>query len=106
MKALYLIAVVTSLSVSATAFAARDAGTLFKQYNCTSCHSIDGASVGPSLKAISTKYADEDGALIQLEKKVRNGGSGSFGSMPMPATPKSVSDENIKTMVRWILLQH
>lgn len=105
MKARYLIAFAASLSVSATALAASDAATLFKQSNCSMCHEVTGSSLGPSLKDISAKYAKTDGAQAQLEAKVRNGGKGSFGSMPMPATPKSVSDENIKDIVHWILSQ-
>src|SRR3972149_6941776 len=105
MKARYLIAIAASLSISATAFAASDADILFKKNNCGMCHAAASASLGPSLKDISAKYAKTEGAQAQLEKKVRNGGSGSFGTMPMPATPKSVSDENIKAIVKWILSQ-
>lgn len=105
MKARYLIVIAASLSFSATAFAATDAEALFKQNNCAMCHAPASASLGPSLKDISAKYAKTDGAQAQLEAKVRNGGKGSFGSMPMPATPKSVSDESIKAMVHWILSQ-
>lgn len=103
MKARYLIAIAASLSVSATAFAAADGGALFNSSNCAMCHAPASASLGPSLKDIAAKYAKNGGAQAQLEAKVRNGGKGSFGSMPMPATPKSVSDESIKTMVQWIL---
>ena len=105
MKARYLIAIAASFSFSATAFAATDAAALFKQSNCAMCHEAASSSLGPSLKEISAKYAKTDGAQTQLEAKVRNGGKGSFGSMPMPATPKSVSDENIKDIVHWILSQ-
>ncbi|MEO8331439.1 MAG: c-type cytochrome [Gallionella sp.] len=105
MKARYLFAIAASLSVSTTAFAAGEAEAVFNQSNCSMCHAAASASVGPSLKTIAAKYAKDDGAQAQLEKKVRSGGAGSFGTMPMPATPKSVSDESIKAMVRWILSQ-
>jgi len=105
MKVRYLFAIAASLSVSATAFAAADGEALFKQSNCGMCHAAASASLGPSLKDIAAKYAKAAGAQAQLEAKVRNGGKGSFGSMPMPATPKSVSDESIKTIVHWILSQ-
>lgn len=105
MKVSCLIAIAAYLSVSAAAFAAVNGEALFKQSNCGMCHAAASASLGPSLKDIAAKYAKEAGAQAQLEAKVRNGGKGSFGSMPMPATPKSVSDENIKVMVHWILSQ-
>ena len=101
----YLIPIAVSLTVSATAFASTDGETLFNQSNCGMCHAVAGASLGPSLKDIASKYAKVAGAQSKLEAKVRNGGKGSFGSMPMPATPKSVSDESIRTVVRWILSQ-
>ncbi|MFZ2541431.1 MAG: c-type cytochrome [Gallionella sp.] len=105
MKACHLIAIATSLSFSATAFAASDAEALFKKNNCSMCHAVAGASLGPSLKDISAKYAKAEGAQTQLEAKVRNGGKGSFGEMPMPPTPKSASDEDIKVLVGWILMR-
>ncbi|MFZ5523022.1 MAG: c-type cytochrome [Pseudomonadota bacterium] len=105
MKVRYLIAIAASLSVSAPAYAAADGEALFKQSNCSMCHAAASASLGPSLKDIAAKYAKTANAQAQLEAKVRNGGKGSFGSMPMPATPKSVSDESIKTIVQWILSQ-
>jgi cytochrome c len=105
MKVRYLIATAASLSVSAAALAATDGETLFNQSNCGMCHAVASASLGPSLKDIAAKYAKVAGAQAHLQAKVRNGGKGSFGSMPMPATPKSVSDESIKTIVHWILSQ-
>jgi len=105
MNVRYLIAIAVSLSVSATAYAAADGEALFKQSNCGMCHAAASASLGPSLKDIAAKYAKVAGAQAKLAAKVRNGGKGSFGPMPMPATPKSVSDESIKTIVQWILSQ-
>jgi len=98
-----LITFAVALTFAATAFASTDGETLFKQSNCGMCHNAASASSGPSLKEISARYAKVAGAQSKLEAKVRTGGKGSFGSMPMPATPKSVSDEHIKTIVRWIL---
>lgn len=105
MKVRYLIAIAACLSVSATAFAATDGEALFNQSNCGMCHAAASTSLGPSLKDIAAKYAKVEGAQSKLVAKVRNGGKGSFGSMPMPATPKSVSDESIKTIIHWILSQ-
>jgi cytochrome c len=105
MEVRYLLPIAISLGASATAFAATDGETLFNASNCGMCHAAASASLGPSLKDISAKYAKVAGAQSKLETKVRNGGKGSFGSMPMPATPKSVSDQSIKTIVHWILSQ-
>ncbi len=105
MKIRYLIAMTAALAVSTAAFAADDGEALFKKSSCTSCHSVAKKSVGPALKDVAAKYKDDKTAQAKLETKVRNGGSGSFGSMPMPATAKSVSDSDIKTIVSWVLTQ-
>ncbi|HYR05495.1 MAG TPA: c-type cytochrome [Gallionella sp.] len=94
-----------ALSVSTTVFAAGDGAALFKQNNCGACHSVAGKLVGPALTTIAIKYKGDKGAQAKLETKVRNGGAGSFGQMPMPATARSVSDGDIKIMVAWVLSQ-
>ena len=99
------LAMIVALSSSAAAFAAGDGETLFKKSNCSACHVVAGKSLGPALVDIATKYKDDKGAQARLETKTRNGGAGSFGAMPMPATPKSISDNDISTMVTWILAQ-
>ena len=103
MKVRYLIALTAALSVSATAFAADDGEALLKKSNCAACHNVAKKTVGPALKDIAAKYKDDKEAQAKLEKKVRSGGAGSFGTMPMPPTGKSVSDGDIKTLVTWIL---
>jgi len=103
MKTIHFVALTAFLTISVTAYAENDAEALFKQHNCSMCHALASASVGPSLQSIAKKYTGNTSAQALLEAKVRNGGKGSFGAMPMPATPKSVSDENIKSLVRWVL---
>lgn len=102
MKARYLIAAAI-VSLSANVYAADGGEAVFKKSSCTSCHNLDKKALGPSLKDISAKYAGNSGAQAKLEAKVRSGGSGSFGTMPMPPTPKSISDGDIKSIVSWIL---
>ena len=105
MKIRLLIAITASVCMSATAFAAADGEALFNKGGCSSCHTPTKSGIGPSLKDIAAKYAGDQKAQAMLEKKVRSGGSGSFPNMmmPMPATPASVSDADIKSIVTWIL---
>ncbi|MDD2915819.1 MAG: c-type cytochrome [Gallionella sp.] len=103
MKARYFIAMTAALAVSVPAFAADDGEALLKKSNCAACHNVEKKTVGPALKDIAAKYKGDKEAQAKLEKKVRAGGAGVFGTMPMPATGKSVSDGDIKTMVTWIL---
>lgn len=103
MKVRHLVAMTAALAISSTALAADAGEAAFAKNNCGSCHAPDKKSVGPSLKDVAAKYKGDKGAQAKLEAKVRNGGSGSFGAMPMPATAKTVSDGDIKSMVAWIL---
>jgi cytochrome c len=105
MKVLYLAAMTVALSVSATSFAADKPETLFVAGNCNNCHAADHKTVGPSLIDIAAKYKDDKEARAKLEQKVRLGGSGSWGVLPMPGTRASISDESIKILVAWILEQ-
>jgi len=105
MKLVHLLAMTAALSVSASAFASDEGEAVFKKSGCSTCHAVAKKVVGPALNSIAAKYAGDAGAQARLEKKVRNGGSGSFGSMPMPATGKNVSDADISTIVAWVLKQ-
>src|ERR1035438_2627357 len=82
---------------------AADGEALAKKSNCTNCHDVEKKKVGPSFKEVAAKYKDDKSAQATLEKKVRNGGGGVWGKMPMPVAAKSVSDEDIKSIVQWVL---
>jgi cytochrome c len=104
MKTCCLIAMIVALSVSTTAFAAADGEALFNKNKCNSCHKLDTKTVGPTLKAMSAKYAEDKDAPARLEAKVRAGGAGVWGTVPMPRIPIStVSDEEVKVIVAWML---
>jgi cytochrome c len=106
MKAYFLLALTVALSASNSALADDDkAKALFKEGNCNNCHYVSETTVGPSLIDIADKYRGNAEAQATLEKKVRTGGSGSWGVMPMPGTRQSISDEDIKVLVTWILQQ-
>ena len=75
---------------------------LAQSSNCLSCHAVDGKLIGPSLVEIAAKYKDQDGAAEMLADKVKNGGSGVWGQIPMPPNPM-VSDDDVTTLVDWIL---
>lgn len=103
MKIRNLVAMTAALSISTAAFAADNGEALFKKNNCSQCHDAAKKGVGPALADIAAKYKGDKGAQATLEAKVRSGGKGSFGGMPMPPTASTVSDGDIKTMVAWVL---
>jgi cytochrome c len=89
------------LSAPAVSGAATDAAPLTAKYNCQACHAVDSKLVGPAYKDIAAKYAGDADAPAKLEQKVKSGGSGVWGAVPMP--PNNVPDEDLKTLVEWIL---
>jgi len=105
LKSAYLAAIVVSLSVFSTAFAAENGEIIFHDNGCNSCHYVEEKSAGPSISEIITKYAGDQRAQAWLEEKVRRGGSGSFGTTNMPPIIEPVTDEEIEIVVEWILSQ-
>ena len=69
---------------------------------CTACHSVDKKLVGPAYKDVAAKYRGNKGAEAELIKKVKAGGKGTWGDIPMPPNAH-VKDEDIKTIVQWVL---
>jgi len=75
---------------------------LAKKYNCLACHAIDHKVVGPAYKDVAKKYAGQSGAEAKLIEKVKKGGSGVWGPIPMPPN-SAVPDADIKKLVEWVL---
>jgi cytochrome c len=71
------------------------------KYGCTSCHAIDHKVVGPALKDVGAKYRGKD-VEATLVQKVRNGGSGVWGQIPMAPNPQ-VPEPDLQAIVKWIL---
>ncbi len=97
---------VTCLFVSAGLLAsagnALASDALAKKYNCLACHAVDKKLIGPSYKDVAAKYKGNAGAEAKLIGKVKNGGSGAWGQIPMPPNA-SVPDADVKVLVKWIL---
>ncbi|MEI8362030.1 MAG: c-type cytochrome [Betaproteobacteria bacterium] len=106
MKALLLaIAAAGSMLVAAQANAvdAAAAQALAQKSGCLACHSIDKKVLGPAYKDVAAKYKGDKTAEAKLVAKVKAGGSGVWGPMPMPANSPQVKDADIKTVVEWVL---
>ena len=78
------------------------AEALMKKDNCASCHTIDKKLIGPAYQDVAAKYAGDKTAAAKLSKKVKEGGSGVWGAIPMPPN-STTSDADIKDLVTWIL---
>lgn len=75
---------------------------LLNAHACSGCHAPDKRIVGPSFREVAAKYADNPGAAARLAAKIRNGGQGAWGAVPMPPNP-GVSDADLKSLVGWVL---
>jgi cytochrome c551/c552 len=76
---------------------AKAAMVLMQKYSCTACHAVDNKIVGPSFKEIAKKYP---GQADYLSGKIKSGGSGVWGPIPMPA--QSLSEAEAKTIAVWL----
>ena len=79
------------------------AKALFNAKGCNACHAIDEMRIGPPFRIVSVRYANTPGFDPQwLAQKIRSGGAGSWGSVPMVSAPQ-VSLEQARAIVRWIM---
>ena len=92
-----LSAALFSLSAGASADQA-----LAQKNACMSCHSVDKKVVGPAFKDVAKKYAGDKTAEAKLLAKVKTGGKGVWGAIPMPPNPQ-VSDADAKKIIAWVL---
>ena len=101
MKAIYVATMIAvGLGVSGQVLADE---ALAKAKNCMSCHAVDKKLVGPSYKDVAAKYKGDAGAAEALATKVKAGGKGVWGQIPMP--PNNVTPEEAKKLVSWVLSQ-
>ena len=91
-------------AVAAAPASAQNVDELLKKYACLSCHAVDKKLVGPSYKDVAAKYRSDPGAEAKLFAKVKKGGQGVWGQVPMPANSQ-VPDADVKALVKWILSQ-
>lgn len=99
MKAVYIAMMAAAGIVMAGQAHADEA--LAKAKGCMACHAIDKKLVGPAYKDVAAKYKGDKGAAAKLAAKVKAGGKGVWGEIPMP--PNNVTDDEAKKLVAWVL---
>lgn len=77
---------------------------LLNARGCMGCHSLDKRIVGPSFKEVAARYKDDAGATQRLAAKIRGGGKGAWGSVPMPPNT-GVSEADASALASWVLEQ-
>ena len=98
------LAVVLGITGLAFAIPAQASDALAKKHNCLVCHTVDKKVIGPSYKEVAAKYRGDKAAGAKLFEKVKKGGQGAWGQVPMPPNA-TVPDADIKALVKWILSQ-
>ena len=100
MKSLILSAAALALTAALPAQASDE---LAKKHMCTTCHVVKGAkTIGPSYADVAKKYAGQKDAEAKLADKVKKGGQGVWGQVPMPPNA-AVPDADLKGLVKWVL---
>jgi cytochrome c len=102
MKFANLLCIVALGAAAATPAVASE--EIIKKARCVACHAVDQKRVGPAYKDVAAKYKGHPEAEAMLIAKVRNGGTGTWGQIPMPPHgPDKISDADLKAAVEWIL---
>jgi cytochrome c len=90
-----------TLSLLSSSLVLADGAALADKGGCLACHNVDTRKVGPAFKDISAKYKGED-VQEALINKIKLGGRGAWGVLPMPPNAGKLSDEEFKQVVQWI----
>lgn len=98
-----LVSVAAAFLVVATVPAGANEA-LAKKHNCLACHTVERKMVGPAYKDVAAKYRGVKDAEAKLVAKVKKGGTGVWGQVPMPPNA-AVPDADLHALVKWILSQ-
>jgi cytochrome c551/c552/cytochrome c553 len=73
-----------------------------RRSGCLGCHDVEAKRVGPSFRELAARYGGDGGAAARLAGKVRAGGQGAWGPVPMPPQPQ-LADVDLAALVKWVL---
>ncbi len=100
MKAVYVAMLAAGVVMAGHAQADE---ALAKAKNCMACHAIDKKVVGPAYKDVAAKYKSDKAAVATLAAKIKTGGKGVWGEVPMP--PNNVTPEEATKLATWVMAQ-
>ena len=75
---------------------------LLDSHACNGCHALDQNVIGPAFREIAKRYAGDASAAARLAAKIRAGGGGVWGDVPMPGNT-SLQEREIAQLVEWVL---
>lgn len=95
-----------TLALATPALAQANIEAAMTKAGCLACHAKDKKMVGPAYKDVAAKYKGQADAVTKLMDKVRKGGAGVYGPVPMPPHPADkLPDADLKAMTEWVLKQ-
>lgn len=101
-------AVLVAVALAPVAFVnvAHADAALAQAKGCLACHQVDKKVIGPAYNSVPACYAEKDAKKLaaikaDLVKKVKAGGTGKWGAIPMPANP-AVAEADITKIVDWV----
>ncbi|WP_454754101.1 c-type cytochrome [Cupriavidus necator] len=83
-------------------FSAKASPELAQQKNCMACHAVGQKLAGPAFKEVAGRYANQNGAPEMLAEKIRKGGVGTWGAIPMPPNSQ-VNAGEAQQLAQWVL---
>jgi len=95
-------AAAATVALPAHALDAAAAKTLATQSACMACHAVDRKLVGPAFKDVAAKHKGQADALDKVAARIKSGGSGMYGPVPMPPQP-ALKDDQLKLLAAWVL---
>ena len=99
----FILPAAVALALASAGVQAADPQDAMVKAGCTACHNKEQKIVGPSYTQIAEKHKGQD-VTAKLLEKVRKGGSGVYGPVPMtPNPPSKISDAELKAAVEFIL---
>jgi cytochrome c len=99
-----LLGACAAIACLATVQTAAADEALAQANGCTACHQVGAKLVGPAYQEVAAKYQGDAGAPAMLAGKVRNGGVGTWGQIPMPPNT-TISDADLEAVIAWVLAQ-
>lgn len=106
MRTALSVLITTAAAFAVPAQAQSDIEAKMNKAGCLACHAKDKKLVGPAYKDVAAKYKAQAGAAAKLAEKVRKGGQGAWGPVPMPPTPADkLADADLKAAIEWVLKQ-
>jgi cytochrome c len=101
-KQIVLAASALLATTGAFAVDAAAAKALASKSACLACHAADKKLVGPSYKDVAAKHKGQADAEAKVAARIKSGGSGMYGAVPMPPQP-NLKDDELKLLAAWVL---